>query len=87
MYPPSYYENLEREVVNLVDQLAAVLREDDRHWIEEWLDAGEYDLVIATMLQRLQLTASVAPTGVAEQVRSLALRLGMHGEHEQFLPE
>jgi hypothetical protein len=83
-YLPSYYKALEREVVELAEQLAPVLGEDERKWIVEWIHVGEYGLAVVAMLENLHTSAPHANEGVAERVRELALRIGLREEVEKY---
>jgi hypothetical protein len=86
-YLPSYYEELEREVAELAVELAPVLSEKQRRWIEEWIKAGEYGLAVIAMLENLHTSNDRAPSGAPDRIRELANRIGLAEEVEKYRPD
>lgn len=83
---PSYYEDLEREVRELAQQLSPVLTLQVRGWIAEWIDVGEYGLAVTAMLEYLPTNADGEPRGALDHVREVALRIGLDDEVAKYWP-
>jgi hypothetical protein len=83
---PSYYDGLDRDLRSLTDQMQRLLSDSEAKWVAEFLDAGEYGLVMTRILECLQRSGASAPRGIVEEARRLALRMNLGDEVAEYLP-
>ena len=85
-YLPSYYENLQDQLRDVFDELSSRLDTNERRWILEWIDVGEYGLAMISLLEHLQRHRENAPESAIRKVSEIATRIGLEEELMRLLP-